>query len=345
MSFKGIDISNCNGSVNLNLAKQSGISAVYIKATEGVDFKDSRYVENANKAIQAGLPFGFYHYMSEKTNPLKQAVDFFNAIKGFKYNLIPVLDIEINNYRRSSTQVSDRVMQFLNKFKELSGLDCIIYTGAYFGRDTLDSRVKKYKGWIAHYGVNKPMETGFNVVGHQYSETGRIPGIAGNCDVNNFENGILLSNINIKNTSTSPTITSTNGNVEIAERFLGTKHNVLKVQYILNCFNYNLTTDGICGNKTASAIGEFQRKNGLAVDYMFGSKSLNAAYNGMKNVLCGIKFHTPLYTRLIQFLLNINVDGIFGQKTEGAVREFQQKRNLSPDGIVGAATWKRLLGL
>ena len=190
--MNGIDISSHNGNINYNMLKNSGIKYVYIKATEGVAFKDGRYLEYANNIKAIGLKFGFYHFMSEKTDPTQQAIDFYNAIKNTGYNLIPVLDIETNNLGRNRTQISDRCLAFLNKFKQLSNQDCIIYTGAYFGRDNLDSRVKKYKGWIAHYGVSAPMATGFTVVGHQYSESGKVKGVGGNCDMNNFEDGILL---------------------------------------------------------------------------------------------------------------------------------------------------------
>ena len=36
------------------------------------------------------------------------------------------------------------------------------------------------------------------------------------------------------------------------------------------------------------------------------------------------------------------VDGIFGQETDDAVREFQRIFNLTPDGIIGKATWYRI---
>jgi peptidoglycan hydrolase-like protein with peptidoglycan-binding domain len=52
----------------------------------------------------------------------------------------------------------------------------------------------------------------------------------------------------------------------------------------------------------------------------------------------------------LQFMLNfvkgtddLDVDGIFGPKTEAAVRAFQQNENLSVDGIVGKQTWTTLL--
>ncbi len=40
-----------------------------------------------------------------------------------------------------------------------------------------------------------------------------------------------------------------------------------------------------------------------------------------------------------------NVDGIFGSRTESSVRAFQNIFNLSPDGIVGPATWNAVVRL
>ena len=52
--------------------------------------------------------------------------------------------------------------------------------------------------------------------------------------------------------------------------------------------------------------------------------------------------------RQLQALLNKNganlqVDGIFGAKTEAAVRQYQQANGLKTDGVVGANTWSLLL--
>jgi peptidoglycan hydrolase-like protein with peptidoglycan-binding domain len=49
--------------------------------------------------------------------------------------------------------------------------------------------------------------------------------------------------------------------------------------------------------------------------------------------------------RLLQGKLAIPADGRFGQQTLAAVREFQRRRGLVIDGIVGPATWTALFAV
>lgn len=58
--------------------------------------------------------------------------------------------------------------------------------------------------------------------------------------------------------------------------------------------------------------------------------------------------------RLLQYILNllsdyyqyvprVKVDGVYGPKSQNAVKEFQRRQALTPDGIVGPKTWQKLL--
>ncbi|MGO5075693.1 GH25 family lysozyme [Clostridium sporogenes] len=308
--MKGIDISMHNGSINFSAVKSSGCNIVIIKATEGVDYVDPYLNQHYNGAKGQSMNIGFYHFMSEKTDPSQQAVDFWNAIKDKQFNVIPVLDIETNNQGRSQGQISDRCVQFLTKFKALSGYDCLIYTGGYFGRDNLDSRVKKYKGWIAHYGVNTPMTTGFNVVGHQYTEKGRINGVSTRVDMNNFTDGIFIGKTNAPSNSSC------------------TSNNIYGSHSLISSLQQEITRQGF-GN--------------LYADCIAGDNTLDAVPTCKQGARGGI-------TKIIQqMLINIGypvgsygADGVFGNGTVTAIKALQKDCNLNADGIVGKETWKAL---
>lgn len=47
--------------------------------------------------------------------------------------------------------------------------------------------------------------------------------------------------------------------------------------------------------------------------------------------------------KTLQKKLDLNADGVFGERTEAAVRSYQHRHGLKVDGVVGKATWKELL--
>lgn len=291
--MKGIDISNHNGSIDFNAVKGDGVEAIIMKATEGVDYVDPKFDSYYSQSHNMGFHIGFYHFMSEKTNPSQQATDFYKAINGKSYDIIPVLDIETNNYKRSRQEISDRCIEFLTKFKELSRINCVIYTGGYFGRDLLDDRVKQYKGWIAHYGVSSPMNTGFEVVGHQYSETGKITGISGDCDMNNFYEGILLCSKDVKHETEYDFFSN---KTRYLQSILGTypdniwgpktdaaaKNAIAGIPYVTPELTrwiqrvLKINIDGIYYTETEAAVIEYQKAHGLEVDGIVGYNTLKS---------------------------------------------------------------------
>lgn len=157
-------------------------------------------------------------------------------------------------------------------------------------------------------------------------------------------NGTSSNNDTTGTTSNSSTSTS-NNNVTISKNYLATSYKIKLIQLLLNCFGWSLDTDGICGVLTTSAIGEFQGKYNLTKDYMFGSRGFSKSYELIKNIICKYGKSTPNQTRVIQHVLGVTVDGIFGVNTRAAVINYQKAKGLSADGIVGINTWAKLLGV
>lgn len=188
--MKGIDVSNNDGNINFNNVKCDGVEVVYIKATEGTTYRDSYLDTYYSNAHYAGLKIGFYHFLVGTSLPETQATSFYNAIKDRANDIIPMLDVETN-----FDGLMDYVLRFIDKFKELSNMPIGIYTYTGF-MDNLDDRIAAYPLWEANYN-NDPWNLANNFftnrVGHQYTETGSINGINTNCDVNEFNDGILIS--------------------------------------------------------------------------------------------------------------------------------------------------------
>ncbi|MFW2500391.1 GH25 family lysozyme [Clostridium diolis] len=199
--MKGIDVSNHNGNINFNQVKTAGVEAVYIKATEGTTFKDSYLETNYSNAHYAGLRTGFYHFLVGTSAPETQANSFYNAIKDKASDLIPMLDIETN-----FDGLMDYVLRFITKFKELANTQIGIYTYTSF-MDNLDNRIADYPLWEANYN-NTPWKLNSNFftnrVGHQYSEKGTVSGINTDCDMNEFNEGILNKNTGYVRTTYLP---------------------------------------------------------------------------------------------------------------------------------------------
>ena len=116
-----------------------------------------------------------------------------------------------------------------------------------------------------------------------------------------------------------------------------------------------LTVDGVFGQKTEFAVKVMQYRMFLAEDGIVGSltwKSLEAGYpvnmpvlrRGTRSVYVErLQRVFAGYDELIARTYNAGpVDGIFGPKTEAAIKRYQGEQRLVIDGVVGAQTWKAL---
>ena len=345
-AYNGIDIASYQNVTDYNKIKASGIDYIYVKATQSNTYINPKMNSQYNGCKSVNIKVGFYHFMSEYTSPSTQAEFFYNQIKNYNYNLMPCLDVETNVRGLSAQDISNRVIEFCNRFKQLSNQDILIYTGSYYERSYFNSTViNNYPMWIAqYYDLTTPtVVNGTKLLGYQATDRAYISGV-GYVDADYFTSAIEINNNNTSTIQSNAVSYSINNNyINIAKNYLGS--NAKKVQYLLNACGYNLIPDGIIGQNSATAIGNFQSSNNLAKDYMFGNKSKLAAYNKLKNTLCGIKYTTPNQTKYIQYVLKQkgfytgNIDGVYWKRTEEAVKRFQRYYKLNVDGIVGSQTW------
>ncbi|HEV3478016.1 MAG TPA: peptidoglycan-binding protein [Gaiellaceae bacterium] len=123
---------------------------------------------------------------------------------------------------------------------------------------------------------------------------------------------------------------------------------VRPLQELLRARGHSIAVDGDFGPQTEGAVRTLQQNQGLAVDGIVGPQtwpkvivqvkrgSTGGAVRAVQQVM---KFHdqsdgegTP-----------VQIDGIFGPRTDAWVRGFQTAVGTASDGIVGPITWRALV--
>jgi peptidoglycan hydrolase-like protein with peptidoglycan-binding domain len=131
------------------------------------------------------------------------------------------------------------------------------------------------------------------------------------------------------------------------------QHPVQTLQYLLRARGHTVTVDGIFGPNTESAVRAFQQQNNLSVDGVVGPNTWSALIIQVKqgsqgDAVRGVQEEFQFRNLSSDPSKGLQVDGIFGPKTDAAVRGFQQALHadipsVAVDGIVGPLTWRALV--
>ena len=188
-SMHGIDVSHYQGDINWKMLEQTRqgkfpVQFIFMKATEGGDFSDDKFVANFDSAKAHGFVRGAYHFYNPKTDANKQADFFIRSVKLEPGDLPPVLDIEKKSKDVKKLQQDLKI--WLRKIESHYGVKPIIYASYRFKTKYLnDSIFDTYPYWIAHYYVDSVRYQG-EWKFWQHTDVGTLPGIDEKVDLNVF---------------------------------------------------------------------------------------------------------------------------------------------------------------
>ncbi|NOQ72046.1 MAG: hypothetical protein GQ574_08600 [Crocinitomix sp.] len=196
----GLDISHHQGEINFEEAMEMGtakdsVQFVYIKATEGTDFLDTKFDQNAEGFAAQGMNYGFYHYYQPNCSAEKQALFYCETVKRYNFKLIPVVDIEVIG-NQNKNKLVDSLTVFINRVHQILESRPMIYTYVSFYQDYLhNSSLDSELFWFASYNRSNPYMEMENAVIWQFTERGNINGIETKVDLNvaksNYKDKIL----------------------------------------------------------------------------------------------------------------------------------------------------------
>lgn len=187
-SIRGIDISHHQGEIDWQkLAsakiKESQVSFVFIKATEGLSLLDENFNDNFYQAREYGFIRGAYHYFKPNVPASKQAAYYLKQVHLEPGDLPPVLDIEETG-NLSKHELQQAALTWLRTVEKRYRVKPILYTGYKFKESYLNApEFADYPYWIAHYYVPKLSYKGAWKF-WQHTDCGRLPGIREKVDLN-----------------------------------------------------------------------------------------------------------------------------------------------------------------
>lgn len=130
---RGLDVSRHQGKMSWPPCYAIGIRFAFCKATEGITWKDPRFLENVDgiaDARDAGIITGAYHYFLPHQDPIEQAAHFF-AVAGGRVDLPPVIDFETLGGVAEAIAVQ-RARVFIEETQRLWKQEVILYTYTFF---------------------------------------------------------------------------------------------------------------------------------------------------------------------------------------------------------------------
>lgn len=198
-SLQGIDVSDHQGEIDWDQVADAGYDFVFVRVgfrgygEEGTLNEDTMAIEYMQDAEEAGLEIGAYFFSQavneeEAAEEARFAADIIKR-SGVKLDLPLVYDPELaggsegraNNLSRE--EVSDNARAFKKAAEDAIHCKVALYTNLFWQNTYFDlDALNDFEIWYADY--EEVPQTSCHFTWWQYSETGYVPGIKGNMDLN-----------------------------------------------------------------------------------------------------------------------------------------------------------------
>ena len=183
----GIDVSRHNGEIDFSQVRDDDYQFVFMKASEGKTYKDDAFNRNYERAREAGLKVGAYHFFRKNRTGKEQADNFLEALRGKAMDLPLVIDLEDgwgNGATVTRETALERVMEMINILTD-KGYQVMIYTN-------FDGYQKYYKDMLGDHDLWLCSFTSPDLLPtmphrfQQFSHEGKVNGVDGKVDLNVF---------------------------------------------------------------------------------------------------------------------------------------------------------------
>lgn len=182
----GIDVSAHTGEIDWERVKEQNVDFAFVKASEGATHKDKSFRNNVQRAKEAGIPVGAYHFFNFNRNGKAQARNFLSSINGMEFDLPPVVDVEEwgNVVRRPRKQIIGDLVDFVQAVEQATGQKVLIYTNKDTYRWYISETFPENDVWICSFDHTPEIEKPWTF--WQYHHEGRLKGVQGKVDFNVF---------------------------------------------------------------------------------------------------------------------------------------------------------------
>lgn len=193
---KGIDVSKWQGKIDWEQVKAAGYEFAFLRlgyrgyGTEGKMEIDSTFYYNIQNARKYGIDLGVYFFSQaiNETEALEEANFVLSALEGYKLQLPIVYDPELISHDDARTdnvtgeQFTKNTIVFCDAIKA-AGYEPMVYSNMVWEATLFDmTQLQDYDFWYADYEAVP--QTPYDFTFWQYTESGKVPGIDGNVDLN-----------------------------------------------------------------------------------------------------------------------------------------------------------------